>query len=126
MKIHELFEGVEPADEAARNILGRTKSGIKRKFRCTAGPRKGRIVADPATCVKPIDVAKRVRARATRAKKPGIASFKRSRTMRSSPQSKIIKKANIARTGTGKKMTGIPKRSGIKKRTGIKKRKGIS
>jgi len=126
MKVWELFEAVEPADEAARNILGRTKSGIKRKFRCTAGPRKGRIVADPATCVKPIDVAKRVRARATRAKKPGIASFKRSRTMRSSPQSKIIKKANIARAGSTKKMAGIKKRSGIKKRTGIKKRKGIS
>ena len=125
MKIFELFEGVEPADEAARNILGRTKTGIKRKFRCTSGPRKGRIVADPATCVKPIDVAKRVRARATRAKKPGIASFTRSRTLRSSPQTKIIKKANIARAGSKKTMGGIKKRSGIKKRTGIKRRKGI-
>ena len=68
MKIFELLYDVEPIEEAARNILGRTKSGIKRKFRCTSGPRKGRIVSDPATCVKPIDVAKRVRARATRAK----------------------------------------------------------
>tara|TARA_E500000318_G_scaffold98541_1_gene99930 strand:- start:67 stop:444 length:378 start_codon:yes stop_codon:yes gene_type:complete len=125
MKIFELFDDVEPIEEAARNILGRTKTGIKRKFRCTSGPRKGRIVADPATCVKPIDVAKRVRARATRAKKPGIASFKRSRTLRSSPVSKIIKKANIARAGKTGKMGGIKKRTGIKARTGIKRRKGI-
>ena len=116
MKIFELFDGVEPIEEAARNILGRTKTGIKRKFRCTSGPRKGRIVSDPATCVKPIDVAKRVRARATRAKKPGI---------RSSPVSKIIKKANIARAGKTGKMGGIKKRTGIKARTGIKRRKGI-
>ena len=125
MKIFELFDGVEPIEEAARNILGRTKTGIKRKFRCTSGPRKGRIVSDPATCVKPIDVAKRVRARATRAKKPGIASFKRGRTLRSSPVSKIIKKANIARAGKTGKMGGIKKRTGSKARTGIKRRKGI-
>ena len=107
MKIFELFDDVEPIKEAARNILGRTKTGIKRKFRCTSGPRKGRVVADPATCTKPIDMAKRIKARQTRAKKSGQASFKRSRTMRTSAASRIIKQTNKRRAGSARKRSKI-------------------
>ena len=107
MKIFELFDDVEPIEEAARNILGRTKTGIKRKFRCTSGPRKGRVVADPAACTKPIDMAKRIKARQTRQRKAGVASFKRARTLRTSPASKIIKRTNIQRAGQAKKRRTI-------------------
>ena len=109
MKVYELFEGVE---EASRGVFARDRrSGgtpkIKRKFRCTSGPRKGRIVADPATCNKPIDVAKRIAAKMTRKKKAGQASFKRARTMRSSPVTKILKKVNPLRRSKARKIKGI-------------------
>ncbi len=119
MKIHELFDDVESLEEAVSSVFGRGKSTIKRKFRCTSGPRKGRVVADPATCTKPIDVAKRVRAKATRAKKPGLAAFKRARTMRSSPITKVLKRTNPLRSKTAKRV----KRSKSRIITGLKKRK---
>ena len=119
MKIFELFDNVEPVVEAISTVFGRGKNTIKRKFRCTSGPRKGRVVSDPATCNKPIDVAKRIRAKATRAKKPGIAAFKRGRTMRSSPITKILKRVNPLR----KKSSARVKRSKTGIITGLKKRK---
>ncbi len=119
MKIHELFDDVESLEEAVSSVFGRGKSTIKRKFRCTSGPRKGRVVADPSTCTKPIDVAKRVRAKATRAKKPGLAAFKRARTMRSSPITKVLKRTNPLRSKTAKRV----KRSKSRIITGLKKRK---
>lgn len=120
MKIHELFEGI---DEASRGIFGRvskSKQTLKRKFRCTSGPRKGRVVADPATCNKPIDVAKRIRAKQTRKKKAGLAAFKRARTMRTSPATKILKKVNPLRRSKARKIKGIGS-LGIKRSKGIKR-----
>ncbi len=118
MKLHEIFEGV---NEASRGIFGRTgPATLKRKFRCTSGPRKGRIVSDPATCNKPIDVAKRIRAKQTRKKKPGLAAFKRAKTMRTTPVTKILKKVNPLRRTASRKIKGIGS-SGIKRSKGIKR-----
>jgi hypothetical protein len=118
MKLHEIFEEV---DEASRGIFGRTgPATLKRKFRCTSGPRKGRIVSDPATCNKPIDVAKRIRAKQTRKKKPGLAAFKRAKTMRTTPVTKILKKVNPLRRTASRKIKGIGS-SGIKRSKGIKR-----
>lgn len=108
MKIYELFEGVE---EASRGVFGRDRrSGtpsIKRKFRCTSGPRKGRIVADPATCNKPIDIQRRISAKRTRKQRAGQASFKRARTMRQSPVTKILRKVNPLRRSKARKIKGL-------------------
>ena len=106
MKIYELYP-CEPITEAVGRVLGRGAKGTLRKFRCTSGPRKGRVVADPATCTKPIDMAKRIKARQTRQRKAGVASFKRARTLRTSPASKIIKRTNIQRAGQAKKRRTI-------------------
>ena len=82
MRLFELYD-VEVITEVGGRVLGRSRSGgITRKFRCTSGPRKGRVVADPATCTKPIDMAKRIKARQTRQKKSGQASFKRTNKQR--------------------------------------------
>ena len=118
MKINEILESI---DEASRGIFGRTgPSTLKRKFRCTSGPRKGRVVSDPATCNKPIDVAKRIRAKQTRKKKAGLAAFKRARTMRSTPVTKILKKVNPLRRSKARKIKGIGS-TGIKRSRGIKR-----
>ena len=39
--------------EAATTIYGRSKGKVTRKYRCTSGTRKGRIVAKAATCNAP-------------------------------------------------------------------------
>ena len=89
MKIYELFP-CEPVTEAVGRVLGRgAKGALQRKFRCTSGPRKGRVVADTATCTK------------------------RARTLRTSPASRIIRRTNIQRAGQAKKRRTI---SGLKKR----------
>ena len=46
MLISDITEGVT-------QIWGRNKGKIVRKYRCTTGSRKGRIVASPSTCNAP-------------------------------------------------------------------------
>ncbi len=107
MRLFELYD-VEVIDEVTGRVLGRTRTGgTTRKFRCTSGPRKGRVVADPATCTKPIDMNKRIKARQTRQRKSGQASFKRSRTLRTSAASRIIKQTNKMRAGSARKRRKI-------------------
>ena len=46
--------------EGAIQIFGRSKGKVVRKYRCTSGQKKGRIVAKPQTCSNPIRVASRI------------------------------------------------------------------
>ena len=46
MIISEIIEG-------AVGIWSKGKSGLVRRYRCTAGSRKGRIVSTPTTCNQP-------------------------------------------------------------------------
>jgi len=98
MKLQELFT-FEVITEAGLQIFGRGRGGktLKKKFRCTSGPRKGRVVSDPATCMKPIDVAKRLRAKKSRPKFKTKAAFARNRTMRTNPITKAIGSRNKLR-----------------------------
>lgn len=99
MKIWELYPCVPVIQEASLQVFGRTRKGksIGRKFRCTSGPRKGRVVADPATCNKPINIASRIRAKQSRPKYKVRAGLARSRTMRTNPITKAIVKRNLKR-----------------------------
>ena len=72
-------------------IYRRVGSKLKRGFRCQSGMRKGRIVADPATCNKPKDIKRMVRAKATRARLAKRAAIKRGLTMRRDPASKRLR-----------------------------------
>jgi len=114
MKIWELYPCELVLDEAGLQIFGRNKGskGLKRKFRCTSGPRKGRVVSDPATCMKPIDMAKRLRAKQSRPKFKTKAAYARSRTMRTNSLTKAIQTRNKSRK---------PKKAGIIK--GLPKRR---
>ena len=49
MLLREFF--IDQIDE--KQIWARSGQNAVRKFRCSAGPRKGRIVAKPATCNAP-------------------------------------------------------------------------
>lgn len=77
------------------------KSGQKvvRKFRCTGGPRKGRIVAQMAQCFAAPDVAKRNRFKITKARLGPRIARKAKRTKRINPASRRVAAMNKATRG---------------------------
>jgi hypothetical protein len=75
-------------------IFGKYGNKVKRRYRCTTGPRKGRVVADPATCSAPINLQKRQTMRNTRRKKQTIQGKRASYTKKYNPTAKIVKNLN--------------------------------
>ena len=82
--------------EGVSQILRRAKKGtVKQGFRCSTGPRKGRIVAKPSTCFAKLDPVKGARIRAKRRAKAAIAGKKMALTKRSGAASLRLKGAQI-------------------------------
>ena len=82
--------------EGVSQILRRAKKGsVKQGFRCSSGPRKGRIVAKPSTCFQKLDPVKGAKIRAKRRTKAGIAGKKMGITKRSGSASVRLKGAQI-------------------------------
>jgi len=89
--------------EGVSQILRRTKGGAPQKgFRCSSGPRKGRIVASPATCFKKIDLQKSAKIKKKRMMKAKTAGVKLARQKRSGAGSVRLKGAQIKNKRTGK------------------------
>jgi len=76
---------------------GSHKGKVTRKFRCTSGPRKGRIVAKMSTCHAPIDVQKKKTMTVTRARKPKATAMKSKFTKKGSGISRAVRAKNIAK-----------------------------
>ncbi len=99
MLLRDLTEGVT-------TIFGRSGNKTVRKYRCTSGNRKGRIVAKASTCTAPRNVkASRTLAKTKRAKAPTI-NVKSSRTKRANPYSKRLSKVNTGYRTQRKKSKG--------------------
>jgi hypothetical protein len=99
MLLREVFE-------SAVSIMGRKGSKNVRKYRCTSGSRKGRIVAKPSTCTAPKNVkASRTLTKTKRAKSSAI-KVKTSRTKRANPASKRLGSVNVGLRTTRKKGKG--------------------
>ena len=82
--------------EGVSQILRRAKKGtIKQGFRCSSGPRKGRIVAKPSTCFQKLDPQKGSKIKRKRQQKAGIAGKKLAQTKRSGGASVRLKGAQI-------------------------------
>ena len=81
----------------AKLIFARRGKAVTRKFRCTVGIRKNRIVANPSQCAAPINLKKRFVLRRTRAQKGARMMKKAQRTKRLSPASRIVARLNKAR-----------------------------
>ena len=75
-------------------IFGKYGNTVKRRYRCQSGPRKGRIVADPATCSAPINIQKRTTMKNTRRKQKGIQAKRSTYTKKYNPTAKIVKNLN--------------------------------
>ena len=101
--IPEMVDGkiVEQPDHSAitegvSQILRRTKGKApKQGFRCSSGPRKGRIVAKPSTCFMKTDPVKSAKIRKKRQAKASIAGKKMAQTKRSGAGSLRLKGAQI-------------------------------
>ena len=84
--------------EGVSQILRRAKKGtVSKGFRCTSGPRKGRIVAKPSTCFMKLNPSKGAKIRKKRLAKAGIAGKKLAQTKRSGAGSVRLKGAQIKR-----------------------------
>ncbi len=99
--------------EGVSQILRRAKKGVvKSGFRCSSGPRKGRIVAKPSTCFQKLDPAKGAKIRMKRKQKAGIIGKKTAQTKRSGAGSLRLKGAQIKRAGS--KGKSVAKRIGAR------------
>ena len=84
--------------EGVSQIFRRKKGGAPTKgFRCSSGPRKGRIVAKPSTCFAKTDPKKSAKIRKKRQAKAKIAGKKMAQTKRSGGGSVRLKGAQIKR-----------------------------
>lgn len=104
MLLREITEGATP-------IFGKTAGKVVRKFRCTSGSRKGRIVAKPATCTAPKNVKAMTTMKKTRRSKGATVNIKSNRTKRTSPASVKLGRLN---TGSRRRLTPR-KRRGAKR-----------
>ena len=94
------YNGHSAIMEGVSQILRRVKGkGLKPGFRCTSGPRKGRIVAKPSTCFAKRDTAKGAKIAKKRQIKAKQAGKKMGITKRSGGASRRLKRAQL-KTGT--------------------------
>ena len=96
--------------EGISQILRRKKGGAPQKgFRCSSGPRKGRIVAKPSTCFMKTNPIKSAKIRQKRLMKAKVAGKKLGMQKRSGAGSKRLqvsqpKKQRAARSAKPKKL----------------------
>ena len=105
--------------EGVSQIFRRQKGGKPTKgFRCTSGPRKGRIVAKPSTCFAKTDPVKSAKIRKKRQQKARIAGKKLAMTKRSGGGSKRLAGVQIKK----KSMKGKSVAPKLKARAPVKSR----
>ena len=93
MKANEIISESETLVET-KMVWAKKGNKVARKYRCTFGKRKGRVVSDPSQCSKPIDMKKRFTLRRTKAQKGSRMTRKAQRTKRTNPASKAVKALN--------------------------------
>jgi len=90
--------------EGAVSTFAKQGNKTVRKYRCTTGSRKGRVVAKPSTCSAPKNVKRSTTLKRTKHKKGSAIKNKASRTKRSNPVSKRLVRLNTRRKGRGRKI----------------------
>jgi hypothetical protein len=79
MLIRELIE--------ATQVWSKKGTSSVRKYRCTSGVRKGRVMSSPAACNKPMNIHKSKSLKQTRSQKAPTMKFKSKIAKRSNPAS---------------------------------------
>tara|TARA_Y100000385_G_C12612644_1_gene433626 strand:+ start:232 stop:531 length:300 start_codon:yes stop_codon:yes gene_type:complete len=93
MNLNELNTTVTPVIEA-QMVWARKGNQIARKYRCSVGQRKGRLVSNPSQCGKPIDIKKRLTLRKTKARMGKRMARKAQKTKKFNPASKAVQRLN--------------------------------
>ena len=89
MRAHEFIT------EHVKVFKRNTKTGkVTLKWRCAAGPRKGRIVADPTQCSASLDREKSSKMKLTRANTKVRQARKTKRTKKLNPAAKLAAQLN--------------------------------
>ena len=91
--------------EGAVQVFGRSKGKVVRKYRCTSGQKKGRIVAKPQTCSNPIRVSSRISMKKAKARRAPLIKIKSRYTKRMSPTSRRLTRLNKTRLKPTKRTT---------------------
>ncbi len=94
----ELFELNNDDEEVIESKLVWARKGksITKKYRCTFGKRKGRLVASPGQCSAPIDLKKRFNLKKTKARMGAKMARKARFTKKFNPASKAVQRMNKA------------------------------
>lgn len=93
MFVRDLYE--EPVVE--KQVWARSGKKVVRKYRCTTGRRKGRVVSKMSQCYAPLDIKQSVRFKQSKRKLGNRMSRKARRTKRTNPASKRLKQLNKRR-----------------------------
>ena len=111
--------------EGISRVLRRVRGkGLKQGFRCTSGPRKGRVVARSSTCNARLNPGKGAKIRQKRQRVARQTAMKRSRTMRSGGASQRLKGIQIGKTlGKTRNTSAMKKGSRLQKSKIIKPKK---
>ena len=111
--------------EGISRVLRRVRGkGLKQGFRCTSGPRKGRVVARSSTCNARLNPGKGAKIRQKRQRVARQTAMKRSRTMRSGGASQRLKHIQIGKTlGKTRNTSAMKKGSRLQKSKIIKPKK---
>ncbi len=92
-----LIEEIVKTDEEfyeAKLVYARSGKKVVRKYRCSSGRLKGKTVANPTACFKPVNVKKRFTLAKTKAKMGSRMARKSKMTKRMNPASKRLKMLN--------------------------------
>ena len=97
MLLREFF--IDPEEEVLEEGQTWARSGKKvvRKYRCSSGPRKNRIVAKMAQCFAAPDVKKRMQFKKVKARLGARMARKAKKTKRINPASKRVQSLNRKR-----------------------------
>jgi hypothetical protein len=92
MRFSEIVTALE---EGYVQIAGRSGNKIVRKFRCTSGSRRGRIVSKPGTCSAPKNIRSSVNLKKAKRKQGSLMTVKSLRTKRARKTSKRLATLNV-------------------------------
>lgn len=90
------MKAVEILPLVEKQTWGRSGNKVVRKYRCTSGQRKGRIVSKMSQCFAPVNVKKRAKMKQTKARLGKRIARKTKRTKRINPASRRVQKLNKA------------------------------
>jgi len=96
MRYEELEDiDIDFLEEGYVQIAGRSGNKIVRKYRCTSGSRRGRIVSKPSTCTAPVNVTSKQNIKKAKRRKGAVMTIKSNRTKRARKTAKRLGVLNV-------------------------------